>query len=164
MRYSLKRKLLSFGGDSMIKDEHGQDMIFVDGAAISIGRKITLKDMQGNELCLIHQQLIAFTPTFEIHVTGGVTAKMSLKLLTLTDRLKIDVSGAEDMEAHGNLFHREYHITRGGREVAEVSKRWFTMTESYGVEIADGEDQILLLACAVVIDEILEMKEHADHE
>ena len=61
MRYSLKRKLLSFGGDSMIKDEHGQDMIFVDGAAISIGRKITLKDMQGNELCLIHQHMVSIS-------------------------------------------------------------------------------------------------------
>jgi uncharacterized protein YxjI len=92
MRYSLKHKLLSIGGDSMIKDEQGHDLIFVDGAAISIGRRITLKDMQGNELALIQQQLIALTPTFEIHVTGGATAKMSMKLLSLTDRLKINGS------------------------------------------------------------------------
>lgn len=36
--------------------------------------------------------------------------------------------------------------------MATISKRWFSWTDSYGVEIADGEDDILILAAAVVID------------
>lgn len=164
MRYTLKHKVFSIGGDSMIKDEHGRDIYFVDGAAVSIGRRLAIKDLQGHELATIHQQLVAMTPTFNIQVRDGVSAHVSMKLLSLTDRLKIDVSGGDDLEAHGNLLHREYSIERRGRDVAHISKAWISLTDSYGIDIADDQDQVLILACAVVIDEILEMREHADHE
>jgi uncharacterized protein YxjI len=164
MRYSLNHKLFGIGGDSMIKDEQGRDLYFVDGAAISIGRRLVIKDLKGHELANIHQELIAFTPTFEIHVKNGTSAKVSMKILTITDRLKIDVPGWDDLEAVGDLFHHEYHIQRSGRKMAEVSKRWISLLDSYGVEIDDGEDQLLLLSCAVVIDEILEMREKGEKE
>lgn len=164
MRYTLKHKILSIGGNSTIKDQHGHDIYFVDGAAISLGRRLVIKDMQGHELATIHQALISLTPAFEIHEKDGVSARVSMNLLSLKDRLKIDVPGTDDLEAHGDLFHHEYDIARRHREVAHVSKRWIALTDSYGVEIEDDQDQVLLLACAVVIDEILEMREHAGKE
>ncbi len=164
MRYSLQHKLISIGGDSMIKDEHGRDVYFVDGAAISIGRRLTIKDLAGHELATIHQELIALTPPFEVSAANGVKAHVSMRLLSLTDRLKIDVSGGDDLEAHGNIFHHEYDIDRGGRRVAHVSKAWIALTDSYGIDIADDEDQVLILACAVIIDAILELREKADRE
>ncbi len=164
MRYVLRHKLFSIGGDSMIKDEHGKDIYFVDGAAISIGRKLAIKDMENHELASIHQEVIALTPTFEIREANGTSAHVSMKLLSLTDRLRIDVAGGQDLEAHGNIFHHEYDIEQGGRQVAHISKAWVALTDSYGIDIADDEDQVLLLACAVVIDAILEMREHADRD
>ncbi len=164
MRYTLKHKVFSLGRDSMIKDQHGNDLYFVDGAAVSIGRRLAIKDLQGHELATIHQELVALTPSFEIHVKGGTSARVSMKLLSLKDRLKIDVPGHDDLEAHGDLFHHEYDIERGHHDVAHVSKRWIALTDSYGVEIDDDQDQILLLSCAVVIDEILEMREHGDKD
>ncbi len=164
MRYHLQRKLISIGGDSMIKDGQGRDVYFVDGAAISLGRHLSIKDMQGREVASIQQELIAFTPTYEIHVRGGTSAHVSMKLLTITDRLKIDVPGWDDLEARGDLFHHEYAIHRGGRRVAQISKAWIALTDSYGIEIDDDEDQLLLLCSAVVIDEILEAKERGERE
>ena len=164
MRYSLKHKLISIGGDSIIQDGHGRDVFLVDGAAISIGRRLTVKDMRGQEVAAIHQELIAFTPSYEIHLRGGISAKVSLKLLTLNDRLKIDLPGWDDLEARGNLFHHEYGIFKGGRRVAEISKAWISLTDSYGIEIDDKEEPLLLLCCAVVIDEILAQMERGEHE
>ena len=160
----LKNKLLSIGGDSSITDEHGQEIYYVDGAAISLGRRLTIKDKDHNEVGKIHQELIALTPTFEIHTESGKKAHISMRLLTLTDRMKIDVSGGPDLEVHGNLLHHEYDIERGGRRVAHVSKAWIALTNSYGIDIAEDEDQVLILASAVVIDEILEMREKADRD
>jgi uncharacterized protein YxjI len=164
MRYTLKHKMFSIGGDSMIRDEHGRDVYFVDGAAISIGRRLIIKDMQGQEVASIQQQVIAFTPNFEIRVHDGISAHVSMKLLSLTDRLKIDVPGNDDLQAHGDLFHHEYAIERRGRDVARISKAWIALTDSYGIDIDDNEDQVLILSCAVVIDAILEMREKADHD
>lgn len=164
MRYILKHKLISIGGDSMIKDEHGNDVYFVDGAAISLGRRLVIKDLQGHELAEIQQQLLALRPTFNISESNGTHAHVAMKLLSLTDRLKIDVDGGGDLTAHGNIFHHEYDIERDGRQVAHVSKAWIALVDSYGIEIADNEDQVLLLSCAVVIDAILEMREKADRD
>ena len=60
----------------------------------------------------------------------------------------------DDLEAKGNFFDLEYTFYRGNREVAQVSKRWFSIRDTYGVEIAPGEDAPLILASAVVIDMI----------
>ena len=67
---------------------------------------------------------------------------------------------ADDLEAQGSFMDMEYTFERGGRKVAEVSKRWFSWTDTYGVDIADGEDDVLILASTVVIDMIC----HADKQ
>ena len=164
MRYTLKHKLISIGGDSMIQDEHGKDVYFVDGAAISVGRRLSIKDMHGKDLADIYQEVIALVPTFHINIKGGTSATISMKILTITDRLKIDVPGWNDLEARGNLFHHDYGIYRGSDEVAHISKAWVALTDSYGIQIDNDEDVLLMLSCAVVIDEILEMRERGDKE
>ncbi len=87
------------------------------------------------------------------------SAKISMKLLSLRDRLKIDVPGNDDLEARGDIFHHEYGIFRGSREVAHISKAWIALSDTYGIDIDDDQDQVLILACAVVIDEILDMRQ-----
>jgi len=49
-------------------------------------------------------------------------------------------------------FNKDYAFHRGGREVARVSKKWFRMSDTYGIDVAPGEDDVLVLASAVVID------------
>jgi uncharacterized protein YxjI len=46
----------------------------------------------------------------------------------------------------------EYEIERDGDTIAKVSKKWFRVRESYGVEINAGEDVDLMLAIAVCLD------------
>lgn len=148
----------------MIQDASGRDLLFVDGKAISLGRRLEIKDLEGNRLATIQQKLIALTPTFEIHQGEGVSARISQKLLSLRDRLKIDVPGNEDLEARGNIFQHEYGIFRGSRKVAHISKAWIALGDTYGIDIDDDQDQVLILACAVVIDEILDMRQKADFD
>ena len=46
------------------------------------------------------------------------------------------------------------HRARGGDRVAEVSKRWFRIRDTYGIEIAPGQDDALILAVTVCIDQM----------
>lgn len=163
MRYMMRHRVFGIGGDSMIRDAEGHDVYFVDGAAISIGRRIAIKDMQGHELATIQQRLISLTPAYEINRKSGPSATISKKLLSpFVDRLKVDLPGWDDIEVVGDIFHHEYAFHRGGREVARVSKKWFSIGEAYGVDIAPGQDDVLILASAVVIDELLHEEEHKD--
>ena len=74
---------------------------------------------------------------------AGVTSRTSFS---------VDVPGPNNLEAQGNFLDHEYHFSRHGRTVAQASKKWFAWTDSYGIEVDDGEDDVLILAAAVVID------------
>src|SRR5512133_421523 len=152
-RFVLKDKLFSLGGDLTIQDDRGQEVYWVDGAVISIGRRLQIKDMQGQVLGTIQQRLISLLPSFDVHLADGVSFNISKRLSLFTDHLKIDVPGPGDLDVHGDLFHHEYAIDQGGYEVARVSKRWISLVDAYGVEIDDRLNPLLILASAVVIDE-----------
>jgi uncharacterized protein YxjI len=153
MRYLLKQKLFSWGDDFRVKDAAGNDVFFVDGKAFSFGDKLSFQDLRGNELAFIRQKLLAWGPTYEIHRNGALAAVVKKQLFTLIHcRFTIDVPGPDDLEAKGSFLEHEYTFRRGARQVAEVSKRWFSWTDTYGVDIAEGEDDVLILASTVVID------------
>ena len=154
MRYVLKQKLFSWGDDFYIRDEGGRDVYFVDGTAFTIGDQLSFQDLEGNELAYIKQKVLSWGKTFEITRGGALVAVVKKELFAfLHHRFTVDVPGPDDIEAEGNFTDHEYTFQRHGRTVATVSKRWFSWSDTYGVEIAEGEDPVLLLACAVVVDQ-----------
>ena len=153
MRYVLKQKLFSWGDDFYIRDEDGRDVYFVDGKAFSIGDQLAFRDPAGTELASIKQKIFNWSPTYEIWRGGRLAAVVKRELFSfLRHRFTVDVPGPDDLEAAGDLMDHEYELRRGDRAVAVVSKRWFSWTDTYGVDVADGEDDVLILASAVVID------------
>jgi uncharacterized protein YxjI len=68
------------------------------------------------------------------------------------DRFTIDIPGPDDLSMTGDLFEHEYTIRRGDQVVATVSKHWLSLTDTYGVDIAPGEDDLLILASVLALD------------
>ena len=68
------------------------------------------------------------------------------------ERFTIDVHGADGMEIRGDLLSHEFTIDRDGHTVAAISKRWLTVTASYAVDIAPGENDLLILASILALD------------
>jgi len=162
MRYILKQKIFGLGGDFMVKDPSGKDQFFVDGNAISLGRRLVIKDMRGRAQAVIQQHLISLVPAYEIQRKGKPSATISRRFFSpIFDRLKIDLPGWDDIEVRGDLFDHEYTFYRGGRVVAQASKRWIALVDSYGLDIDDDEDAVLIIASAVVIDEMIDQRQQA---
>ena len=155
MRYLLKQKLFAFGDDFHILNENDEKVFFVDGRAFSLGNKLSFQDLSGNELVFIRQKLLSFGPSYELHRSGQLVATLKKNYFTLFHcKFAIDVPGPDDLEAKGDFLEHEYVFTRSGREVAQISKRWFAFSDTYGVDIGEGQDDVLILASAVVIDMI----------
>jgi len=153
MRYVMKEKLFCWGDDFVIRDEQGRDVFFVDGQAFTFGDKLSFQDMQGGELAFIRQRVFSWGPTYEIYRGGRLLATVKKALFTFFNaRFTVDVPGPDDLEATGDFLQHEYTFRRGERVVACVSKQWFAWTDTYGVDVADGEDDVLILASTVVID------------
>ena len=149
----MQQKFLALGDDFTIRDEGGRDAFFVDGKAFSIGDKLSFQDMAANELAFISQKVLALGRTYEIYRAGEIVAVVKKSLFSpFHHRFTVDVPGPDDLEAAGNFTDHEYVFQRGERVAATVSKQWFSWTDTYGVEIAEGEDDVLILASAVVVD------------
>jgi uncharacterized protein YxjI len=150
-RYQMREQLMSIGDDFWIEDESGRRAFKVDGKAVRVRDTFVLRDAAGNEAAKIQERALSVRDKMEIERNGGnVTVRKNL--VGLRDRFKIDVDGGSDLEAHGNLVDHEYEIERDGETVATVSKKWFRVRDTYGVEIESGQDEALILAVTVCID------------
>ncbi len=152
-RYCLKQKWLAFGDDFTVEDEHEREAFFVDGHAFSWGDKLSVQSPRGREVAFIAQKLLAWGPTYEITRGSRLVAVVRKELFSLFRcRFAVDVPGPYDLEAVGDFFDHEYALLRGEKTVARVSKRWFSWTDTYGLEVAGGEDDVLAVCVAIVVD------------
>jgi len=124
----------------------------VDGKAFSIGDKLSFQDMHGNELAYISQKILSFKRRYKIYRGENLFAEVVKELTFFKDKYTVDIPGPNDYEVSGDFWDHEYRFIRNGREVAQVSKKFFTWSDTYGIDIVDGEDDITILATAVVID------------
>jgi len=148
----MKQKLWALGDDFTIKDERGSDAFLVDGKAFSVGDKLSFQDMAGNELAYISQKLLSFRKRYDIYRDEQLFAQVVKELTFFKDVYTVDIPGPNDYEVKGNFWDHEYQFVRQGQEVAHVSKAFFTWSDTYGIDIIAGEDDITILATAVVID------------
>ena len=101
----------------------------------------------------MHRKLAALRPTYEITIDGKDVAEVRKHLFTpFGESFTIDVHGADGMEIRGDLLSHEFTIDRDGHTVAAISKRWLTATASYAVDVAAGEDDLLILASILALD------------
>ncbi len=153
MRYLMRERILSWGDDFTIKDADGRNAYYVDGKVFSFGDKLSFKDMEGHELVRIDQKLLSIGAQYEIIRGDETVAVVKKHLFTLfRARFTVDVPGPDDLEARGNFLAHEYAFERSGREVARASKKWVSLSDTYSIDIDEGEDAVLILASAVVID------------
>lgn len=154
-RYQMREKLVAIGDDFWIEDEAGRRAFKVNGKAIRVRDTLVLETPTGEELFTIQTKMVHVRDTMNIERNGRKVASVRKAMVSpLRDRFSIDIEDGADMEAKGNIVDHEYKIERNGDRVAEVSRKWFRVRDSYGVEIAPEQDDALLLAVTVCIDQM----------
>jgi uncharacterized protein YxjI len=154
-RYRMREKLFAIGDDYWIETEAGDRAFKVNGKALRVRATFVIESPSGDELLKIQKKMLHVRDTMKIERDGETVATVKKALITpLRDRFSIDVEHGGELSAKGNIVDHEYEIERDGHKVAEVSKRWFRVRETYGIEVAPGENDALILAATVCIDEM----------
>jgi uncharacterized protein YxjI len=154
-RYKMRQRLISIGEDYVIEDERGQPVYKVDGKVLRIRETFVLEDMSGREVATVREKKLAIRDSMKILRGGKTVATVKKALISpFSDRFTVEVEGGGDLKVKGDLLDHDYEITRDGTRVAQVSKKWFTLRDTYGIDIAEGEDDALILAVAVALDEM----------
>lgn len=150
----MREKLISIGDDSWIEDADGNRVFKADGKALRVRDTFILKDASGNEVAKIQEKAIAIRDKMKIDLPGG-SATIMKRAIGIRDRFKIDLDNGPDLSAMGNFVDHEYTIEQDGNKVAEISKKWFRVRDTYGVEIEQGANIPLILAITVAIDSMV---------
>jgi uncharacterized protein YxjI len=153
VRFQMREKLLAIGDDSWIDDEAGNHVYKANGKAARIRDTFVLEDASGGHVAKIQERELHVRDTMKIELDGR-SATVKKAVVGIRDRFHVDVDGGDDMKIHGNVVDHEYEIEQGGNTVATVSKKWFRVRDTYGVEVAPGADIPLILALTVAVDDM----------
>jgi uncharacterized protein YxjI len=153
-RFQMREKLASIGDDYWIEDDHDERVYKVDGKALRVRDTFVLEDRAGNEVAKIQEKKLSVRDKMTVERRGETIATVHKALVGLRDRFDIDVEHGADLKARGNIVDHEYEIKRDGDVVATISKKWFRVRETYGIEIGPGEDEALMLALTVALDQM----------
>ena len=153
-RYQMRQKLIAFGDDFYIENEAGQKVFKVDGKLLRVRDTLKFKDMNGNVLCQVQERMLRIKDSMAIEdANGNPIAEVKKALITpLRDRWTVKIRNGSDLDVQGNILDHEYEIKEGRRKVADVSKKWFRVRDTYGVEIAPDQEDIVILAVTVALD------------
>jgi uncharacterized protein YxjI len=133
----------------------GERAFKVDGKALRVRETFVLESPSGDELFKIQEKKLRIRDTMEVERDGDTVATIKKALVTpFRDRFSIELEDGGELSAKGNIVDHEYEIERDGDTVAEISKRWFRIRDTYGIEIGPGENDALILAVTVCIDEM----------
>jgi uncharacterized protein YxjI len=105
----------------------------------------------GGERCMIHEATYGLQPLMRIS-PGGRPAAWVRKVVfgPAREYYTVDLDPVE-LNVRGCPRDHEYTISHGRRAIATVSRAWVCGPETYGVEVAPGQDEALILAVTVCI-------------
>jgi uncharacterized protein YxjI len=153
-QYKIRQQMISLGDDFFVENQRRQRVFHIDGKALRLRDTLIFKDMQGSELCKIQERMLRVRDTMVIERPDGnkiATVKKAL-ITPLRERFTVDMADDGEIDVSGNILDHEYRFERDGRKVAEVSKKWFRIRDTYGVEIEPGQNDVVILAATVVLD------------
>jgi uncharacterized protein YxjI len=151
MRFQMREDLLSIGDEYWIENDAGERIFRVDGKAALIRDTWRLEDRNGNEIATIRERKLSVRDGVRIDI-GGREATVKKRLVGMRDRFHVEVERGADLTVKGNFVDHEYEIERDGEAVAQVSKRWLRARDTYGVEVREATDVVLVRAVTVAVD------------
>ena len=154
-RLKVRERLFAFGDDFWIENARNRRVYLVDGKALRVRDTLLFKDLQGTERYKLQEKVARVRDTMTLYNADGSNAATIKKALItpLRDRYTVDLPGQAGLETQGNILHHEYTIEQSGRKVASISKNWFRVRDTYGIEVVPGTiDPLLAVAMTVAID------------
>ncbi len=161
--YVMTQKFWSLSDQFIIRDQNREPMFQVKGQFLSIGDKLRFLDMSGREQAFISEQVVSLLKRYRIYRPDGSFAVIRKDINLFNDKFTIKLPGEDNLIVRGNFWDLEYCFYRRGRLVAVVTKKMLSWKDSYAIRVARGEDDVLILASAVVIDMIKEDEESERH-
>lgn len=153
MKLYIKQKVFSFRDRFTVKDEYGEDKYCVEGEILSLGKKLRIYDMGGNELAFVRERLLAFMPKFTIEINGREIAEIVKKFTFLRPKYYVNGLG---WDVEGDFFSHNYDITDGNKTIVSIHKQFMAWGDTFEIDVQKDNDEIIALAVVLAIDAVMD--------
>ncbi|MEU1210949.1 LURP-one-related family protein [Streptomyces sp. NPDC005790] len=161
MRLLVRERLFGVGDDYWIEDAAGRKLFLVDGKAMRLRDTFELKHTDGRVLVEIRRKLISLRETMVIERDGEELAEVRRKRLSLLrNHYRVALMDGTELDVSGKILDREFAIEYDGELLAQISRRWLTVRDTYGVDIVREDADVSLLIAVAVCVVVLADKEH----
>lgn len=159
----MRERLFAVGDDYWIEDADGRKVFLVDGKAMRVRDTFELKDAQGRILVEIRQKLLSLRDTMLIERDGEQLAKVKRKRLSLLrNHYRVTLVDGTELDVSGKILDREFAVDYDGELLAQISRRWLTVRDTYGIDVVREDADVALLIAVSVCVIVLADKEHED--
>ena len=151
--FRMRAGLMDLGEDYWVRTNDGRTVYQVDGMAVRLRESFTIRDAGGEVVARMEERVARVRDTMGIDRPGRPAATVTKAAVApLREQYVIEADDVGTIEVHGDVVDHEYTFERDGQPVAEVSKRWMTVRDTFGVQVEPGADPVLVLAATAAID------------
>ncbi|MFF4701020.1 LURP-one-related/scramblase family protein [Streptomyces chattanoogensis] len=158
MRYLVRDRIFGIGDDYWIEDDRGRHAFLVDGKALRLRETFELKDPQGRVLVTLRKKMLALRDTMTLERDDQPLATIRRKRLSLLrNHYRVELADGTGLDVSGKILDREFAVEYDGELLAEISRRWLSVRDTYGVNVVrEDADPALLIAIAVCVIRLAE--------
>jgi uncharacterized protein YxjI len=153
--YTIRKRLFRLGDDYRIDDAAGAPVLELEQRLFRPWRTFDLRTPRGKRVARVRQRRLRLRETMAVERDGRVVAEVARhRWNPVAERFDVSVTGAAGLGAIGSRVSPDYRIQRGELVVADVAQAVTNVRDTYAVRLGPKEDQELLLAIAVAINEL----------
>ena len=105
--------------------------------------------MSGREAAFIRQKVMSWLPKYDVEIDGRVVCEIIKEFTFFKQSYRLD---GMPWRMDGDFWAHEYSLYDSGRQIMRLSKKWFTWGDSYELDIAQPQDELLCLCVALAVD------------
>lgn len=153
VRYRLIEDLTTLIGDFHVLNDAGDHAFKINGRSLINEDLIRLEDLGGNLLCQSSAHLARTKSSMAIVDRSGdaIGHVQRHPVSPLLDRFSIALDDKVLLVTEGNVSSLEFWMLGPDGAAAEISRRWFRARDSYGIAIAPGQPDAVLVAGVISI-------------
>lgn len=151
MRYFLKQRLVRIWKPTDITDETGAVAFRTE---FEQSNTYGIYDTDGNGVAQVYRKPLQVlnNTTFVISRPDRDDVTIRKHFAPLHPRFDITTADGTSLTLTGNLSSHEFTLMRDGATVATISRSWSAIRDTYGIEVAEGEDTPFVLACVLAVE------------